>query len=145
MTYDNYGNCIRIEYPNHSYSYTYDNEVHSYPISVRDTFGHTSYAQDYDFRFGVPRTLIDKYGSRMGIPSMRRGRILTIRGMKSIHQSFIPSVINTIGRCSTATVRLSSLPLPLPLIDPAHPGNDIEIYTYSDGLGRIVQAKKMPM
>ncbi|HOS17123.1 MAG TPA: hypothetical protein PKX15_08960, partial [Bacteroidales bacterium] len=26
--------------------------------------------------------------------------------------------------------------------DPAHSGNDIEIYTYSDGLGRIVQTKK---
>ncbi len=26
--------------------------------------------------------------------------------------------------------------------DPEHPSNDIEIYTYSDGLGRIVQTKK---
>ena len=144
MQYDDYGNCIRIQYPNHSYSYTYDNEVHSYPISVRDTFGHTSYAQDYDFRFGVPRTLIDKYGSRMEYTLDAWGRILTIRGPKEIDSS----VLYTIRYQYNRTVLNSNGTIEQPAstftfnYDPAHPGNDIEIYTYSDGLGRIIQTKK---
>jgi hypothetical protein len=82
MEYDEYGNCIRIIYPNHSYSYTYDNEVHTYPVSVRDTFGCISYAQNYDFRFGVPLTVMDKSGHFMDYTLDKFGRTIEILAPK---------------------------------------------------------------
>ncbi len=49
MSYDSYGNVTRMVYPNHSYSYAYDNEVHSYaiPSAVLHTCRITTTASAY--------------------------------------------------------------------------------------------------
>ena len=65
LQYDQYGNVTTMRGPNTTVHYTYDNFVHTYPTAITDTFGVTSELKDYDFRFGIPRTIVDQAGSRM--------------------------------------------------------------------------------
>ena len=80
LQYDNYGNVTTMRGPNTTVHYTYDNFVHSYTTAITDTFGVTSQMQDYDFRFGVPLTMVDHAGSQMLYTIDGWGRIITIRG-----------------------------------------------------------------
>ncbi|MBO7464672.1 MAG: hypothetical protein J6T56_02335, partial [Bacteroidales bacterium] len=63
LQYDQYGNVTTMRGPNTTVHYTYDNYVHTYPTAITDTFGVTSQMQDYDFRFGIPGTIVDQTGS----------------------------------------------------------------------------------
>jgi len=158
MEYDEYGNVIRIIYPNHSYSYTYDAVVHAYPVTVRDTFGNESHSKDYDFRFGIPRTVVDKSGNKMRYTLDQFGRIKRITSPKDqcVPKSWTDSSGTTwTGFCvdnDYYTIKYAyysgNLKQGTPFAaftqhrDTANPGNDIETYTYCDGLGRVIQTKR---
>ncbi len=187
MTYGDYGNCTKIEYPGNSYfEYEYDNEVYSYPVKITNAFNHSSFVEEYDFRFGVPLTVKDKSGHFMFYTLDQFGRTTEICAPKE-QLNFIAIALDTamvtaysgdtniatgipiqLGDFTLGGLQLSSLEIipikqhytvkyvyrrgnvkdsiPFSAItfnyDPAHPGGNIRTYTFSDGLGRIIQTKK---
>ena len=152
LQYDNYGNVTTMRGPNTTVYYTYDNFVHSYPTAITDTFGVTSQMQDYDFRFGVPLTMVDHAGSQMLYTIDGWGRIITIRGPKEIAAGKPFTIRHTYtGRepAPAGTTRQRAVSMAMTEhYDPQHsnipnsPDNPIKTYTYCDGLGRIVQTRK---
>lgn len=185
MVYDNMGNCTYIEYPGgSSFSYEYETDVHTYPKKVTDAFGHFSQSLNYNYRFGVPRTVIDKNGHYMFYTFDQFGRTTEICAPKE-QTTFRPIALDVnnldIAEINLATgepinmqdfplggLRISSreiIPIkqnytvkyvyrygnmedniPFSAVtynyDPANEGNNITTYTFSDGLGRIIQTKK---
>ena len=146
LQYDYYGNVTTMRGPNTTVHYTYDNYVHSYPTAITDTFGVTSQMQDYDFRFGIPRTIVDQAGSRMEYTLDEWGRTATIRGPKEIAAGKPFTIRYTYaGRepAPTGSTRQRAVSMAMTEnYDPEHPQNPIRTYTYCDGLGRIVQTRK---
>ena len=146
LQYDDYGNITTMRGPNTTVHYTYDNYVHSYPTAITDTFGVTSQMQNYDFRFGVPRTIIDQAESRMEYTLDEWGRTATIRGPKEIASGADYIIRYTYaGReaAPTGSTRQRAVSMAMTEnYDPEHPQNPIKTYTYCDGLGRIVQTRK---
>ena len=143
MQYDKYGNCTKITYPNHSYEYLYDSEIHTYPVRVTDVFGHYSRMEDYDYRFGIPLSVYDKSGNKMEYTLDKWGRISTIRGPKEIasgaeytikYKYQQANIWNGyfIEPAQSYTYHINS----------SYPGDVICVYTYVDGLGRVIQTKK---
>ncbi|MBQ2488977.1 MAG: hypothetical protein II525_04100, partial [Bacteroidales bacterium] len=139
LQYDSYGNVTTMRGPNTTVHYTYDNFVHTYPTSITDTFGVTSELKDYDFRFGIPRTIVDQAGSRMEYTLDEWGRTKTIKGPKEIAAGK-PFTIRYTYAGKDAACRVSTAMTEN--YDPEHPQNPIKTYTYCDGLGRIVQTRK---
>ena len=146
LQYDQYGNVTTMRGSNTTVHYTYDNYVHTYPTSITDTFGVTSELKDYDFRFGIPRTIVDQAGSRMEYTLDEWGRTVTIRGPKEIAAGKPFTIRYTYaGReaAPTGSTRQRAVSMAMTEnYDPEHPQNPIKTYTYCDGLGRIVQTRK---
>lgn len=155
MKYDMYGNLVNIKYPNNSinefssYDYTYDNDFHKYLIKVKDVaFGYES-STTYDTSLDKPLEVIDIAGNKTVYKYDNFGRTTKVIGPKEI----------AAGRDYTIMFEyfpyLSSLPssanasatnfMPIALtkhFDSQNPTNDIETYTFVDGLGRPIQVKK---
>lgn len=155
MKYDTYGNLVNIKYPNNStnefssYDYTYDNDFHKYLIKVKDVaFGYES-STTYDTSLDKPLEVIDIAGNKTVYKYDNFGRTIKVIGPKEI----------AAGRDYTIMFEyfpyLSSLPssanasatnfMPVALtkhFDSQNPTNDIETYTFVDGLGRPIQVKK---
>ncbi|MBO7465548.1 MAG: hypothetical protein J6T56_06850, partial [Bacteroidales bacterium] len=146
LQYDYYGNVITMRGPNTTVHYTYDNFVHSYPTAITDTFGVSSEMQNYDFRFGIPKTVVDQTGSPMFHTLDGWGRTVTVQGPKE-YAAHVPYTIRHIyaGRepAPAGSTRQRAVSLAVTVhYDPQHPQNPIKTYTYCDGLGRIVQTRK---
>ena len=155
MKYDMYGNLVNIKYPNNStnefssYEYTYDNDFHKYLIKVKDVaFGYES-STTYDTSLDKPLEVTDIAGNKTVYKYDNFGRTSKVIGPKEI----------ATGRDYTIMFEyfpyLSSLPssanasatnfMPVALtkhFDSQNPTNDIETYTFVDGLGRPIQVKK---
>ena len=139
MEYDTCGNITVLRSPNTTTHFAYDSIANTYPVSVTDTFGIASYMQDYDYRFGVPRTIVDRAGNRIEYTLDAWGRTLTIRGPKEIAANRPYTLqFSYYGKDNTHIVPMTKTEH----YDPQHPANPIKIYTYCDGLGRIVQTRK---
>ncbi|MBQ2489254.1 MAG: hypothetical protein II525_05580, partial [Bacteroidales bacterium] len=146
LQYDQYGNVTTMRSPNTTVHYTYDNYVHSYPTAITDTFGISSGLQNYDFRFGIPRTIVDQAGSRMEYTLDEWGRTVSIQGPKELAAQ-VPYTIryNYTGREPAPSGSTHQRAVSMAMTehyDPQHPSNPIKTYTYCDGLGRIVQTRK---
>ncbi|MBR4492401.1 MAG: hypothetical protein IKO98_07055, partial [Bacteroidales bacterium] len=146
LQYDYYGNVTTMRGPNTTVHYTYDNFVHSYPTAITDTFGVSSEMQNYDFRFGIPRTVVDQAGSRMLHTLDEWGRTVSIQGPKELAAQ-VPYTIryNYTGREPAPSGSTHQRAVSMAMTehyDPQHPSNPIKTYTYCDGLGRIVQTRK---
>jgi YD repeat-containing protein len=146
LQYDDFGNITTMRGPNTTVHYTYDDYVHGYPTAITDTFGVSSYLQNYDFRFGIPRTVVDQAGNRMYYTLDDRGRTLTIQGPKE-YVAQVPYTIRYIysGREPAPSGSTHQRAVSMAMTehyDPQHPNNSIKTYTYCDGLGRIVQTRK---
>ena len=139
MEYDSCGNITVLRSPNTTTYFAYDSIANTYPVSVTDTFGIASYMQDYDYRFGVPRTIVDRAGNRMEYTLDAWGRTLTIRGPKEIAANQPYTLRFSYFGKDSLKAYASSL---TEHYDPQHPGNSIKVRTYCDGLGRIVQTRK---
>ncbi|MBW7839822.1 MAG: hypothetical protein H3C36_09355, partial [Chitinophagaceae bacterium] len=85
--YDDYGNIEKVTHEESKdendnpfyYEYTYDNQLHTYPVKIEDAFGYSS-QNTYDYRFGA---LV--YTEDMNYKPMRtriddRGRVVEITG-----------------------------------------------------------------
>ena len=136
--FDVYGNITAVRTPNTAYYYTYENIAHTYPESVTDTFGVSSFMQDYDLRYGVPLTVIDRAGNSMEYTLDSWGRPLTIRGPKEIADG-VPFTIRYTYLARNAARRVFAAMTEH--YDPQHPSNTIKTHTYCDGLGRVVQTR----
>ncbi len=136
--FDIYGNITDVRGPNTATYYTYENIAHSYPESVTDTFGTSSQMQNYDLRYGVPLTVIDRAGNSMEYTLDSWGRPLTIRGPKEIADG-APYTIRYTYRGKETARNVSSATTEN--YDPQHPANPIKTHTYCDGLGRAVQTR----
>jgi len=136
--FDVYGNITAVRTPNTAVHYTYEGDVHTYPKMVTDTFGASSQMQDYDLRYGVPLTVIDRAGNSMEYTLDSWGRPLTIRGPKEIADG-APFTIRYTYRGKETARNVSSATTEN--YDPQHPANPIKTHTYCDGLGRMVQTR----
>ncbi|MBQ6667801.1 MAG: hypothetical protein IJM65_06755, partial [Bacteroidales bacterium] len=146
LQYDYYGNVTTVRSPNTTVHYTYDNFVYSYPTAITDTFGVTSELKNYDFRFGIPKTVVDQTGSPMFHTLDGWGRTVTVQGPKE-YAAHVPYTIRHIyaGRepAPAGSTRQRAVSMAVTVhYDPQHPQNPIKTYTYCDGLGRIVQTRK---
>ncbi|MBO7624171.1 MAG: hypothetical protein J6S82_02570, partial [Bacteroidales bacterium] len=146
LQYDQYGNVTTMRGPNTPVHYTYDNFVHTYPTAITDTFGVTSELKDYDFRFGIPRTIVDQAGSRMEYTLDEWGRTKSIKGPKEIASGADYTIRYTYaGREAASAGSTCQRAVSMAMTenyDPQHSANPIKTYTYCDGLGRIVQTRK---
>jgi RHS repeat-associated protein len=159
--YDTYGNVATVTTPainldsggRYRIDYTYDSVTHSLPVSVSNSEGLTSSA-DYSYRWQQPLRTIDMGGVPMYYRYDSHGRVdrvvapreaasgapYTVKYDYWYSRRFFnprhptqPGFMANTARYFWARTRN---------YDPAHPGNDINTVTFSDGLGRIIQVKK---
>ena len=154
MNYDTYGNLIHIEYPQNSngeamfYDYTYDTIYNKYIIGIKDAFGYVSSAS-YNSDFDKIIETIDLTGNKMQYSYDSFGRNTLIIAPKEIaggikytikfnyypYFSLLPSG-SGVSATTFVPVAVTSH------YDQQHPTNDIETYTFIDGLARPIQVKK---
>jgi len=151
MAYDTYGNISKLERPwNYkgerlTFEYAYDDAVQTYNTSVRDSYGYSSSAT-YDYSFGQMLTTTDLNGNEMKYTIDDVGRIETITGPFELAEG-LPYTIafeyypnhNPVDTCENASEFSYAL---TKHYDPQHPNNNIETYTFIDGLKRPLQVKK---
>ncbi|GHT17488.1 hypothetical protein FACS189429_1680 [Bacteroidia bacterium] len=144
IEYDRYGNITKKTLPANSqgqrmfYKYLYDRDYNTYVERVEDAFGYRSEMEDYDYRFGIPRTIRDMNGYTQETEIDNLGRITKILAPNeqvigapyTIKFEYLPSGEGWGGVALTKHY------------DPQHPDNDIETVTFVDGFGRAVQVKK---
>ncbi|MBO7585936.1 MAG: hypothetical protein J6T13_01990 [Bacteroidales bacterium] len=152
--YDPYGNMVRALMPPDDVGqrtdcrYTYDPEVHTYPVKVENhSLGFSSTAE-YDLKYGKPAKTTDINGNVMRYGYDGMGRMVTVTAPYELdslrpytirmeyhpHNFSTPAVFtNQANPYSYAVTRH---------FDPQHPGNDIVTTVISDGLGRMLQTKK---
>jgi RHS repeat-associated protein len=155
MTYDQYGNLDTVVLPKNdngqtfTYYYSYDTNDFKYPIEIKDSFGYVS-LNEYDARFDKPIRTTDIAGNNMEYVYDSFSRVLIIRAPKEIQNdrpytiSFgyypkyddLKKVYDCIDDKFFMPVAVTSH------YDPQHQGNDIQTYTFIDGIGRPVQVKK---
>ncbi|MCZ8296204.1 MAG: SpvB/TcaC N-terminal domain-containing protein [Flavobacterium sp.] len=154
MEYDVYGNLTHVRYPQNSngesmfYYYTYDSDYHKYIVSIKDAFGYSSTAS-YDSDFDKIIETVDLTGNKMLYSYDSFGRNTLIIAPKEIasgnrytikfdyypYPYLLPS--------SSGVTSADFVPVAVTRhFDQQHPTNDIETYTFIDGLARPIQVKK---
>lgn len=136
MEYDVYGNLSKITRPPNDsmqrlwFAYDYDPVVHTYVVKTTDTFGLSSTAV-YDYLYGQLLGSTDANGQQMKYTIDAQGRINTITGPyeKDYTIAFDYHPDAAVPYAKTRHY------------DP-ETGQDIETYTFMDGLMRPVQVKK---
>ena len=128
-----------------SYKYTYENDYHQYLIQIDDTFKYRSTLENYDYSYGIPRTVKDMNGYSSETVIDNLGRITSIAGPLELADSQ--------SNDSTYTVKFEYLALPgneqgvrryarTTHYDTQHKNDGIQTVTFSDGIGRPIQVKK---
>ena len=74
-----------------TYSYTYDNVVHTYPTEIVNSYGETMNST-YDYRYGKPLTVADPSGSTMTYRYDFAGRLVSVNS--PLNTSGTPSLVN---------------------------------------------------
>ncbi len=154
LNYDQFGNVIHVEHPANAagermyYDYTYDSLYHKYVTNIKDAFGYSSSA-DYNSNFDKIHETIALTGNKMLYEYDTFGRNTTITAPKeviagkpyTIKFDYYPyfSLLPANSGVSTGNF------VPVAVTshyDQQHPGNDIQTYTFIDGLARPIQIKK---
>ena len=161
MEYDQYGNLIYIEYPENTagesmfYNYTYDTVYNKYVTKIEDAFGYSS-TSTYDSNFDKPLEIIDLTGNKMIYSYDDFGRNTYIIAPKEIaagikytikfdyfpYFSLLPSGS---GVTFDPADPSNSTFVPVAVTshyDQQHPTNDIQTFTFVDGMARPIQVKK---
>ncbi|MBY0486819.1 MAG: hypothetical protein K2P85_06505 [Flavobacteriaceae bacterium] len=153
MEYYPDGNLKRIIYPENTanqrmfYDYTYDSDYGKYIIGIKDAFGYISSAT-YNSDFDKIEETIDLTGNKMQYSYDSYGRNTIILAPKEIEAGvshtikfeyypfhyLLPS--GSVNSNEFVPVAVTSH------FDQQHPNDDIETYTFIDGLGRPIQVKK---
>lgn len=140
MTYDEYGNLTKVMHPQNyqnkrfSYSYLYDNQVHSYVTEVTDAYGYRS-KSSYEYLFGQVLETTDLNNQKIKYAIDEVGRIQTITAPYELAAG------------KPYTIAFEYYPeANVPYAITKHFDNehltDIETITFIDGLSRPVQVKK---
>ncbi|NRB48378.1 MAG: hypothetical protein HRU41_11950 [Saprospiraceae bacterium] len=141
MTYDDFGNRLMMTHPeNHKgerfwYQYSYDEEVHTYLVNIKDAYGYES-SNLHEYHFGQLLETQEINGHSNRYTYDERGRLLSFTGPYemaegkdySIAFSYFPE-----AEVPYATTRHYDLESDL----------DIPYYHFIDGLAREVQNKKL--
>jgi RHS repeat-associated protein len=117
-----------------SYSYEYDNVVHSYNTKITDAFGYTT-SKTYDYRFGLITSLVNKNDEQTRYTVDNHGRVITMTAPYELAAGkpyTIAVSYHTDTTISYAETRH---------YDPEY-NADISMVNFVDGLGRSVQVKK---
>ena len=139
--YDEYGNLIKIIYPeNHQgqrsfVEYTYDDTVHTYIVEETNHFGYTSSFQ-YDLRFGNLVRSIDQNGNRTEFVLDNRGRLIIYRDPKVVSAElpytrsyeYYPEAKPAYSLTKHLDIEIE---------------HDLETLQFVDGFARTIQNKKM--
>lgn len=140
MQYDEYGNVLQVLRPeNHvgerlQYDYVIEDELHQYPITENDNYGYITHRK-YDLWYGHE---IQEIGINQDTSTQiydHRGRLWLVRYAME-HRDNQPYSIK-MEYASDAEIPYAVAHY----FDPEQEG-DIDIYSFSDGLGRTVQLKK---
>ncbi|MBO7606647.1 MAG: hypothetical protein J6T28_03395, partial [Paludibacteraceae bacterium] len=147
--YDQYGNMVRRTFPTEGadnegdrsfFEYEYEQKYHMYPERVTDAFGYHSELEDYDYRYGTPRTVRDMNGYTVRYHIDDLGRTDTI--VAPIEQSngtpYTISYKYVLDKEKNYALSYAVTNH----YDPQHPDNPLQTITHVDGLGRPYQVKK---
>jgi len=154
MEYDQYGNLVYIQYPENTagesmhYKYTYDSDYNKYVTKISNAFGYSSSAT-YDSNFDKPLEIVDLTGNKMIYKYDTFGRNTLILAPKEIQAgkpytiqfeyypyiSLIPSG-SDVNASNFVPVAVTSH------YDQQNPTNDIQTFTFVDGMARPIQVKK---
>ncbi len=145
LQYDHFGHLVQAVGPANSqnervsYRYAYDNEMHLYPVSVRnEAFGYVS-TSVYDLRIGKPLSTTDINGNVMRYAYDRGGRLESILAPADTNYTLRFEYWITYGD----TVHADDSPWARTShYDIQHPDNPIQTTLICDGLGRVVQTRK---
>ena len=154
FTYDGYGNLAGSIQPENingqrlSFSYKYDNQVHTYPARVdNNSLGFYSTAE-YNPKFGKPTKTADINGNEMWYEHDNLGRTVRITAPyeQDIHAPYTIRMEYHPHNYSQGVFGYnSSSPYSYATtchFDRQHPNNPIRTTLISDGLGRLLQTKK---
>lgn len=140
MEYDEFGNLTKISRPaNYSgermwYEYDYDETIHTYIIGISDAYGYSS-ATIYDYKWGSPVEVTDRNTQKMLYSFDDCGRMTSITGPYELASGKPYSIAfeyhPEAGTPYARTLHYDSIY-----------NSNIETYTFTDGLKRVVQVKK---
>ena len=152
--YDPYGNMVRAVLPQNAAGertdcrYTYDPDVHTYPVRVENySLGFASTAE-YDLKFGKPVRTTDINGNVMRYGYDGMGRMVAVTApyeTDSLYPYTIRMEYHPHNFSTTSIFTNQNNPYSYAVtrhIDPHHPNNDILTTVICDGWGRILQTKK---
>lgn len=158
MSYDGtYGNLIHIDYPQNTndtngeamfYDYTYDTTYHKYVVAINDAFNYSSSAT-YNSDFDKVVQTTDMAGNQMQYEYDSFGRNTLILAPKellsgndyTIKFTYYPYL--TLLPSGSDVTSTNFVPVAVTShYDQQHPNDDIETYTFIDGLARPIQVKK---
>ncbi|MBO7606458.1 MAG: hypothetical protein J6T28_02420, partial [Paludibacteraceae bacterium] len=151
--YDQYGNMVRRTFPTEEmdskkeikpakdssfFEYEYDRKYHMYPERVTDAFGYRSEMEDYDYRYGIPRTVrgMNGYTVRYHIDDLGRTDTIVAPNEQSDGAPYTIAYKYVLGGNYMTSYAVTSH------YDPQHPNNPLRTVTHVDGLGRPYQVKK---
>ncbi|MDR6969251.1 RHS repeat-associated protein [Flavobacterium arsenatis] len=159
MEYDSYGNLTKVAYPPNDsaesmyYKYTYD--ANFYKIQkIEDAYGYSSQISYYDtanasnnFYYDNDKVVetTDLAGNKMKYAYDSFGRTTKIIGPKEIAASKPYTLKFDYYLKHTALGLSENVFVPVAVTshyDAGHPTNDIQTFTFVDGLGRPIQVKK---
>ena len=142
--YNPYGNITKKTLPKNAngeqmfFTYLYDRKYNMYPERVTDAFGYRSEMEDYDYRYGIPRTVRDMNGYTVQYHVDDLGRIDTIiapnEQSEGVPYTVAYQYVN--GADYKTSYAVTSH------YDPQHPDDPLLTVTHVDGLGRPYQVKK---
>ena len=153
--YDQYGNMVRRTFPTEEmdskkeikpakdssfFEYEYDRKYHMYPERVTDAFGYRSEMEDYDYRYGIPRTMRDMngYTVRYHIDDLGRTDTIVAPNEQSDGAPYTIAYKYVLDK----NMDYKSSYAVTNHYDPQHPNNPLQTVTHVDGLGRPFQVKK---
>ena len=145
--YDEFGNIIRRTFPTEGastakdssfFEYEYDRKYHMYPERVTDAFGYHSEMEDYDYRYGIPRTVrgMNGYTIRYHIDDLGRTDTIVAPKEQSDGVPYTIAYKYILGSDYKSSYAVTNH------YDPQHPDNPLQTVTHVDGLGRPYQVKK---
>ena len=146
--YDEFGNMIRRTFPTEGassakdssfFEYEYDRKYHMYPERVTDAFGYHSEMEDYDYRYGIPRTVrgMNGYTVRYHIDDLGRTDTIVAPNEQSDGAPYTIAYKYVVqGSDYKSSYAVTNH------YDPQHPDNPLQTITHVDGLGRPYQVKK---
>jgi RHS repeat-associated protein len=154
LKYDLYGNSIHIDHPANAavqrmfYDYTFDPLYHKYVTNIKDAFGYSSSAT-YNSDFDKIKETVDLTGNKMIYKYDTFGRNTSIIAPKEViavkpytikfdYYPYLSLLPATSGVTEDTFVPVAVTHH----YDQQHPDNDIQTYTFIDGLARPIQIKK---